>query len=323
MRINSSVGGSETSLRARRSDAALPPRRATHGDFPRTVERLNHASVQKFYVAFRDIDWDAPECRIDRHDPRFCLRESAPLAQSSWYRALPEPRRAELGLAMMCQALKYGLGFEASLSRGLLDFAAQEPNRSALFRYAMHEIIEESHHTLMFQEFINRSGMNPKPIKGMSAFFERRLAGSADSFPELFFFAVLAGEIFIDHDNRTRLREGDTLHPLVKRILQIHVTEEARHVRFAESYLEAHVPALSSLKRRFLRALLPTLFANAQYMMLTPTRRIARAFAIPEEVIRAGYGPGSSHRALVETLVEPIFALLDEPHAPRLRVWPT
>lgn len=285
------------------------------------VERLNQASVEKYYVAFRDIDWDTPENAIDRHDPRFRLRESAPLAQSAWYQALPEATQAELGLAMTCQALKYGLGFEASLTRGLLDFAEKQPNRSPLFRYAMHEIIEESQHTLMFQEWINRSGMDPKPIRPLGGFLERRLAGSADWFPELFFFAVLAGEVFIDHDNRARLHEGETLHPLMRRILQIHVTEEARHVCFAETYLREHVPQLSPLKRRILRALLPTLFANAQYMMLTPTRRIARMFSIPPEVIEAGYGPGTPHRALVEKLVEPVFALLNERGLRPLRVW--
>jgi P-aminobenzoate N-oxygenase AurF len=285
------------------------------------VDRLNQASVQKFYVAYRDVDWDAPEARIERHDPRFRLRESAPLAESAWYRGLAPERQAELGLAMMCQALKYGIGFEASLSRGLLDFAGAQDNGSALYRYALHEVIEESQHSLMFQEFINRTGLSPKPLRSLGAFVERRLAGSADSFPELFFFAVLAGEIFIDHDNRTRLRDGETLHPLVKRILQIHVTEEARHVRFAESYLREQVPKLAPLKRTLLRAILPRLFENAQYMMLMPTRRIQRAYAIPSDVVREGYGPGSAHRALVEELVAPVFALLDEPGRPRLTVW--
>jgi hypothetical protein len=304
------------------TQARIGERPREHGHaLVKAVERLNQASVHKYYLAYRDIDWDAPESRIERTDPRFRLRESAPLAQTAWYKALPEARQAELGLAMMCQALKYGLGFEASLSRGLLDFAGNEPNRSALFRYAMHEIIEESQHTLMFQEFINRTGMDPKPLRPMAAFVERRLAGTADSFPELFFFAVLAGEIFIDHDNRTRLHDGESLHPLVKRILQIHVTEEARHVHFAESYLKEHVPQLSPLKRRALRLILPRLFDNAQYMMLMPTRRTCNAFAIPSEVVRAAYGAGSAHRTLVESLVAPVFTLLAEPGVAPLRVW--
>ena len=62
-----------------------------------------------------------------------------------------------------------------------------------------------------------------------------RMAAFGRSFPELFFFGVLGGEIFIDQQNREYLkRPRDAVHPLVRRVLQIHVTEEARHVCFAE-----------------------------------------------------------------------------------------
>ena len=56
--------------------------------------------------------------------------------------------------------MKTGLVFENILQRGLLEFAMTLPNDSTEFRYAYHEVIEEAQHTLMFQEFVNRSGLD-------------------------------------------------------------------------------------------------------------------------------------------------------------------
>jgi P-aminobenzoate N-oxygenase AurF len=284
-------------------------------DYQEQVRKLNRASVKKYYRAFHDIDWDAPENQLERGDPRLALRASSPLGQSDWYRALPAAQRAELGLEMTCQVFKLGLGFESVLSSGLLNFARALPNRMPEHRYALHELIEESQHTLMFQEFIDRSGTDPVPAGALDAFVDRRVMACAVDFPELFFFCVLAGEIFIDDDQRAWLREVE--HPLLARVLQIHVTEEARHVRFAELYLREHLPQLSPLRRRFLRAVLPRVYRDAQRMMLMPHARVTRRFAIPHEVLRRCYGHGSAHRERVERVAAPVLALLD----PELRVF--
>ena len=61
-------------------------------------------------------------------------------------------------------------------------------------------------------------------------------------FPKLFVVHVLAGEVPIDQTQRALLRKGAALHPLVRRIVRIHVTEEARHVCFA---LDHSTPASS------------------------------------------------------------------------------
>jgi hypothetical protein len=276
--------------------------------------------VRKYYQAYRDIDWDAPENQLDRSDPRFALRADTALGASPFYCALPASTRAQLGLDMICQVYKYGIGFEATFSRGLLDFAFTRPNRDATFRYALHEVIEEAQHSLMFQEFINRSGSDPHTIKRLQAFVDRRIARTGGTFPELFFFAVLAGEIFIDHENRESLR-GDDVHPLLRTILQFHVTEEARHLHFAQRYLEEQVPKLSAGKRRFIQLVLPTILRDAQRMMLSPGPSVIRAYGIPSQTLRDCYGPGSAHRERVEGIAKPVFALLGDDYAERARVF--
>jgi len=56
-------------------------------------------------------------------------------------------------------------------------------------------------------------------------------------FPPLFFVGVLAGEDPVDHLQRLQLQGDRELHPLVERIMRIHITEEARHLSFARHLL--------------------------------------------------------------------------------------
>ena len=78
--------------------------------------------------------------------------------------------RARIGLHMIATFMKIGLQFESVLKRGLLEFALELPNGSPEFRYAYHEVIEEAQHSLMFQEFVNRTRLrHPGPGAGGSA----------------------------------------------------------------------------------------------------------------------------------------------------------
>jgi hypothetical protein len=280
--------------------------------FTGLVQRLNAASLRKFYVPLRDIDWDAPEHRLRAGDARFELSPSCPLAQGTWYRELPATRRSALGLAWLTQTLAYGVAFESVLSRGLLNFTAGLPPRTPVARYALHELAEEAHHSMMFQELIDRIGRTPAPRPLFDRLSDPWIIRSGHTFPELFFFAVLAGEIFIDADNRAMLRDGERLHPLVRRVLQIHVTEEARHVSFAHAFLAEHLPRLRGWRRERLACMVPVLFAGGARLMLRPARALVREFAIPAVELERAYGPGTEHRRRVALIVAPVTALCAE-----------
>jgi hypothetical protein len=288
----------------------LSPVHSPGETFAVLTERLSRLSVTKHHDAYRDVDWDAPDSRIDRFDPRFRLAPDRALGETDWYRSLPEPAQSELGLECLCQVLRYGVAFESCMSRGLLEFAETLPNRSLEYRYAMHELIEESHHSLMFQEFINRSGCDPASLPRMNRYWNRRVARCGATFPEFFFLNVLSGEIFADHDNRECLKRRDALHPLVRRILQIHVTEEARHVCFAERFLSERVPRLPFWRRWQIHALLPTILDQGERMIMRPLPRLVRRFRIPAGVMDGAFGPGSAHERRVRRIVAPVFVLL-------------
>ena len=79
----------------------------------------------------------------------------------------------------------------------------------------------------------------------------------------MFFFGVLAGEEPIDHTQKNVLREGKALHPIMERVMAIHVAEEARHISFAHEYLRKRVPAPAAAQAVLAVALRPDDHAGA------------------------------------------------------------
>jgi hypothetical protein len=258
------------------------------------VEQLSERSVTKHFDAYADVDWDAHP--IERDDPRFELGQESTLGATEWYQNQPQAVRAELGLTMVVRQMKVGVAFENVLSRGLLHFATSQPNGSPAFRYAYHEVIEESQHSLMFQEFINRSGLDPNGLEGLAAFGSNFVPFLGKRFPELFFLFVLGGEGPIDHEQRRILRSERELHPLLERIIRIHVLEEARHICFATELLKDRVPDLSWFGLWNLRIRLPFILGEMSRQMLEPPRRVIARFRIPDAVVREAYTESSRHR---------------------------
>jgi hypothetical protein len=125
-------------------------------------------------------------------------------------------------------------------------------------------------------------------------------------FPAMFFVYVLAGEVPIDQVQRNVLRRGDALHPLYRRIVQIHVTEEARHVCFAHKYLASHLGALSRWQRLQLQLVAPFVVAQTARLMLRPPLSFMRSQGIPNHATRALYA-STSYRTYVSNAVRPLY----------------
>jgi hypothetical protein len=260
--------------------------------YHRLLARLSHQSVVKHYDAYADVPWDDPAYAIDPADPRWELGADTALGATAWYRAQPQPVRARIGLHMIATFARIGWQFESVLKRGLLEFALRLPEDAPEFRYCYHEVIEEAQHSLIFHEFVARTGLPTRPprIVGVG---ERVVIGFARRFPELFFFFVLAGEDPIDYSQREALRNPEGLHPLLERISRIHVTEEARHIAFARHFLRRNVPRLRGPRLFILRLRTAVVMAVASRLMSRPSGHLVRTYGIPAEVLREAYGPGS------------------------------
>lgn len=253
---------------------------------PGLLPRLNRQSVEKRSDAYLDIDWDDPELQIGPDDPRCGLFEFDPLAATDWFRSQPVEVQRRVGLHRICCAFKVGMQFENLLQRGLLSYAFRLPNGSPEYRYLHHEIIEESQHSLMFQELVNRSGL---PVRGMPLWLRTTATVMVPVFqrllPEQFFILVLGGEDPVDYLQRRQLREGTT-HPLIEQIMKIHITEEARHIAFARTYLKDLVPRLGRFRRTMLSIRTPIVLWIMAPLMVDPSSELHRVHGVPKEVLR-------------------------------------
>ena len=288
--------------------------KAVHSDaYFDLIRKLSHQSVVKHFDAYADIEWDNPEFHIDHDDPRWQLEADDVLGSTDWYLSQPPGIRSRIGLRMLANFMKIGVIFEYVLKRGLLEFAVKLPTGAPEFRYCYHETIEEAQHSLMFQEFINRTGFQIPGLGGIERRCANFVVNYAYKFPELFFFFVLAGEDPIDYVQRQTLRKNrqDT-HPLIRRIMQIHVTEEARHMSFARHTVRKLVPELSPSRRLRLGLCVPIILGVMGRMMMEASPQIAREYNIPREVVEAAYRKNPVHRAHMHEASTKLFGLCEE-----------
>ena len=259
--------------------------------FTGLLGRLNEQSVRpgKHFDAYVDVPWD--EYPIDPADPRWELDGLDPLGKTAWYQSQPQEVRAAIGLHGIASKMQVGYFFEGVLKRGLLEHATTLPAGSPELRYVYHEVIEEAQHSLMFQEFAGRAGYGTVPkLPRQAVVGSRRVVKMARVFPELFFIFVLGGEDPIDHMQRETLRKKEKeLHPLLERIMRIHVTEEARHLSFARHWLKRSVPELGPVRRTILSFAAPMILGEMGGLMLKPSKALVDEYGVPKHVLREAY----------------------------------
>jgi hypothetical protein len=238
--------------------------------------------------------------------------ELDPLGATRWYQEQPLERRIEIGRWRMANAIKVGGAFESILIRGLMQYAMKLPNGSLEFRYCMHEMTEECNHIQMFQELVNRIGVD---VPGMRPMFRRLspLIGVAGGYAHLILMiGILGGEEPIDHYQKALIRSGTDLPPAVLRAMEIHIAEEARHISFAGEFLKAH----RSRMGRGTAAVCATAFPLAMRWLggeiMTPPPSFARQLGIPDEVMREAFWRSQRSREIMAGYFADVRALATE-----------
>lgn len=262
------------------------PRTRDGEDYVDLLTRLSEGSVHRSFDPFTDIDWDAPEFQVVTDDPRWILPEIDPLGAHPWYKAQSRERQIAIGMYRQANVAKVGLQFEQILIGGFMQHISRLPNHSAEFRYCTHEVIEECNHTLMFQELVNRSGVN---VRGLGPFMRKVapfLPLAARPFPSIFFMGVLAGEEPIDHVQKSYLRSDGDYHPTVKGVMRIHVAEEARHISFAHEFLRQRIPQHGPVARFVLSLVYPIVLRVLCNAIVVPPPEFWAEFDIPKSVKR-------------------------------------
>lgn len=258
-------------------------------EYAQVLGDLSQASVDRHFDAFRDIAWDHPDFQVDPSDSRWVLPKVDRIGASEWYQAQPLEQQIAMGLWRQANIMKIGLQFENILIRGIMQYVFTLPNGSPEFRYLTHEATEECHHTQMFQECVNRIGVD---VPGMP-WWLRKVATALPWFgsiaPFAFFVGVLAGEEPIDHTQKRVLRGADDMPPVITRIMQIHVAEEARHISFAHHYIRTNASRLNWAERHVMTVMFPLIMRVLGDAILVPSTQMRREFDIPKSVMKDLY----------------------------------
>ena len=282
-------------------------------DYGRVLDDLSSASVHRNFDPYIDIDWDAPHMAVVEGDERWILDDVVdPVGRHPWYQAQPVDKQIEIGMWRQANVAKVGLQFESILIRGLMQYSFSLPNGAKEFRYTTHEAKEECNHTLMFQEFVNRSGMDVPggkvPFRMVSPFVP--LASTL--FPTLFFFGVLAGEEPIDHIQKDFLRNTSDLHPTMAAIMQLHVAEEARHISFAHHLLRESIPKKNAAQRFALSIMMPLIMRFLCSEIVVPPREFRNRFDIPDEVFHEIFWKSDESKKFLRNVFGDVRMLADQ-----------
>lgn len=287
-------------------NAVKDPSKAAYEERLRT---LSEGSVHMSFNPFTDIDWDNPDFAVDPTDARWVLPKADPLGGHSWYLAQPLEKQIAIGMWRQANIARVGLHFEQLLIRGFMQYMFSLENGSPEFRYITHEAAEECNHTQMFQEMVNRIGADVPGMDPISKLLTMAIWPAVSFFPEWFFVMILGGEEPIDHLQKEILRGSDVMHPMVTRVMQIHVAEEARHISFAHEYLKLNVPKANFVKRAALSVLMPATFRVMAEMIATPPRQFREEFDIPASVIRELYWNSDTGRDTLQGIFGDVRAL--------------
>ncbi|CAM3584291.1 AurF N-oxygenase family protein [Smaragdicoccus niigatensis] len=276
------------------------------------LRTLSEGSVHRSFDAYKDIDWDNPDWAVDPTDARWVLPKADPLGGHAWYLAQPLEKQIAIGMWRQANIARVGLHFEQLLIRGFMQYNFGLENGNPEFRYITHESAEECNHSMMFQEMVNRIGADVPGMDPISRLLTMAIWPAVSFFPEWFFIMILGGEEPIDHLQKEILRGSDTMHPMVTRVMQIHVAEEARHISFAHEYIKLNVPKAGFIKKAALSVLMPATFRVMAEMIATPPRQFREEFDIPAEVINELYWSGETGKSTLQGIFGDVRALAHE-----------
>ncbi|MFD4183453.1 diiron oxygenase [Rhodococcus sp. NPDC058514] len=196
--------------------------------------RLLAGSVKRSYAPIVDIDWDAPLAK----DKYFLPPQVLSLYRTPMWESMSEAQRIELSRQESANILSVGIWFENILNQALLRALLHNDPSSLHSRYMLTEMGDECRHMTMFGRAIEKMGAKPFQLR-------RHQAVVVNLLPKTFrgtmlWVAALIGEEIFDATQR-RVLDDPQLQPMISRLMQIHVTEESRHIRFAREGVRRRV----------------------------------------------------------------------------------
>jgi hypothetical protein len=231
-------------------------------DLPRTATRSSQliaASERTTLDPFVEIDWDQP---LD--DTAYYLPpEMLSLYGTATWEAMNEAQRIRYSRHELAATCGAAIWFENALMQIVLKHLVHVPVSDPMHRYLLIEVADECRHSAMFGEFIRRAG-TPAYAPDRPIMVDSSTGGRA-----LSYLLILAIEELLDYVNRATMRD-ERVHPTSRQIAKLHVTEEARHVSFAKTFLAETWPQLDADDRATVISAAPVLVGEIVSLSLDP-----------------------------------------------------
>lgn len=248
-----------------------------------------------------DIDWRGPIDDSALHLPA----EHLPLYGTPVWEAMREADRCRYSRHECASLFSTVVWLEnilmAVLVRHLYGMAPDHPSH----RWLLTEIADECRHSVMFGDYVRRAGTPAyRPSARLRA--EGELFLRTQGFTSTF-IAVLAAEELVDQSNRATMRAAN-VHPLPRRIAQIHVAEETKHRSFAKRLIRERWPALSARQKATTAVAAPVIVFTIAESVLNPA--VYRTLDIPGGYATAITNPRYWQRVARD--LRPLTSLLTE-----------
>src|SRR3954467_10079777 len=203
--------------------------------------RLLGSAAKKSYDPVVDIDWAAPI----PEDLYGLSPEWSTLYGTPMWEFLTEEQRVTLTIHEYCSISGVGIWFECLLMQLVLkDIYGEDPAQPHV-QWALTEIADECRHSVMFARTAEKFGAPsyhpPASILRLGKAFVARADGPAA------YAAILVAEEILDIFQRDLMKD-ERVQPLTRATSQIHVVEEARHMRFAREEIARRTPELTNFQ---------------------------------------------------------------------------
>lgn len=207
-------------------------------------ERLLESAARLSRNAMTEIDWSAP---MDP-DKYGCSPEWSSLYGTDYWNEMSEEQRISLTRHEFASIMCIGIWFEMILQEMVVRDQYLGQYHSPEFQFALTEIADECRHSIMFakasEKMVGKS-YHPHPKIAKAGKLFKATAGG-----EVAYAGILVAEEVLDVFQRGCMRD-DRVLPFIRTVNEIHVLEEARHMKFAREEVREAMKGISEKRRKF------------------------------------------------------------------------
>ncbi|MFM9379311.1 AurF N-oxygenase family protein [Gordonia sp. VNK21] len=207
-------------------------------------ERLLASAARLSRNAMTEIDWSQP---MD-DDKYGCSPEWSSLYGTDYWDELTEEQRVNVTRHEFASIMCIGIWFEMILQEMVIRDQYLGQYHSPEFQFALTEIADECRHSIMFakasEKMVGKS-YRPHPRIGRAGKVFKVTAKN-----EVAYAGILVAEEVLDVFQRGCMRD-DRVLPFIRTVNEIHVLEEARHMKFAREEVRESMQGVGWLRRQF------------------------------------------------------------------------